>query len=109
MKNAILIQSAIIGLLAAGSMVATAQAADKEKCYGVAKAGQNDCGTASHGCGGQAKVDNDANEWKEVAKGTCEKIGGAATPEKAAMLKKDGMMKKDDMKKDEMMKDEMKK
>lgn len=61
---------------------ASAQAAEKEKCYGVAKAGQNDCGSAngSHGCAGQAKTDNDGNEWKFVAKGTCEKAGGKTTP-----------------------------
>ncbi len=39
--------------------------------------GQNDCGTAKHACAAQgAKVDNDPNEWKYVAKGTCEKMGG---------------------------------
>lgn len=50
----------------------------KEKCYGVAKAGQNDCATpnGSHSCAGQAKADKDPNEWKYVAKGTCEKAGG---------------------------------
>ena len=49
----------------------------QEKCYGVAKAGQNDCGTAKHACAGYGrKVDNDPTEWKYVAKGTCEKIGG---------------------------------
>jgi len=53
--------------------------AEQEKCYGVAKAGQNDCGTATHGCAGQAKVDNDEQEWKFVAKGTCEKLGGKLT------------------------------
>ena len=114
MKNSTLIQSALIGLLAAGSLATVAHAADegKDKCYGVAKAGMNDCGTAKHGCAGQSKADNDATEWKYVAKGTCEKIGGAATPEKAAMMQKDGMMKKDGMKdemKKDMMKDEMKK
>ena len=51
--------------------------ADQEACYGVAKAGQNDCGTATHGCAAAAKVDNDPNEWKFVAKGTCTKIGGS--------------------------------
>jgi uncharacterized membrane protein len=50
--------------------------ADQEKCYGVAKAGQNDCGTKTHGCAGQTTVDNDPKEWKYVAKGTCEKLGG---------------------------------
>jgi uncharacterized membrane protein len=57
-------------------------AGDKEKCYGIAKAGQNDCATAdgSHSCAGQAKVDKAANEWKYVAKGTCEKEGGKTKP-----------------------------
>src|SRR5207244_265510 len=50
-------------------------AADKEKCFGIAKAGQNDCAsvTGSHSCAGQAKKDKDPTEWKFVAKGTCEK------------------------------------
>ncbi len=56
--------------------------ADQEACYGVAKAGQNDCGTATHGCAGVAKADNDPNEWKFVAKGTCTKIGGSLEPGK---------------------------
>ena len=51
--------------------------ADQEICYGVAKAGQNDCGTATHGCAAMGKVDNDPAEWKFVAKGTCTKIGGS--------------------------------
>jgi uncharacterized membrane protein len=62
--------------LAAGQDPAADAKSDQEKCYGVAKAGQNDCGTATHGCSGQAKADNDATEWKYVAKGTCEKAGG---------------------------------
>jgi uncharacterized membrane protein len=62
--------------LAAGQEPAAGAKAEQEKCYGVAKAGQNDCGTATHGCSGQAKADNDATEWKFVAKGTCEKAGG---------------------------------
>ena len=60
----------------------TVQAADdKEKCFGIAKAGQNDCATASgsHSCSGQAKKDKDPNEWKYVVKGTCEKMGGKMT------------------------------
>jgi len=57
--------------------------ADQEACYGVAKAGQNDCGTATHGCAGVAKVDNDANEWKFVAKGTCTQLGGSLEAGKA--------------------------
>lgn len=56
--------------------------AEKERCYGVAKAGQNDCGSSdgAHGCSSQAKTDNAPTEWKWVAKGTCEKLGGKTTP-----------------------------
>lgn len=62
----------------AGSAMAAEGKPKKEKCYGVAKAGQNDCATAngSHSCAGQSKIDKDINEWKYVAKGTCEKAGG---------------------------------
>ncbi|MBB3942554.1 putative membrane protein [Sphingorhabdus rigui] len=62
---------------------APAVAADgKEKCYGIAKAGQNDCADANgvHSCAGQAKADKSATEWKYVAKGTCEKERGKTTP-----------------------------
>lgn len=50
-----------------------AAAAGKEKCYGIAKAGQNDCADANgvHSCAGQSKHDMVATEWKYVAKGTC--------------------------------------
>ena len=50
--------------------------AGKEKCFGVAKKGQNDCGTAKHSCAGQATADNAPEEWKLVAKGTCLKMKG---------------------------------
>ena len=52
--------------------------AEKEKCFGISKAGQNDCAAAygSHSCAGQAKTDKGAHDWKYVAKGTCEKAGG---------------------------------
>jgi len=77
----VLIGSAVAGLLAASH----AGAADKpsaptEKCYGVAKAGQNDCGTARHSCAGKATRDKDPTEWKVVPKGTCEKLGGSLAP-----------------------------
>ena len=81
-----LIQSAIAGVLALGLAQGVAAQADKpdakapkEKCYGIAKAGQNDCGTATHSCAGQAKKSSAADEWKYVAKGTCEKAGGKLT------------------------------
>jgi uncharacterized membrane protein len=51
---------------------ATAQNADKERCYGVSLAGKNDC-AAGPGttCAGTSKVDYQGNAWKYVAKGTC--------------------------------------
>jgi uncharacterized membrane protein len=76
-----ILHAAVASLLALGlaqpaAAAEDAKAGDKEKCYGIAKAGQNDCGTAQHTCAGKGKKDNAADEWKYVAKGTCEKAGG---------------------------------
>jgi uncharacterized membrane protein len=82
-----LIAAALIGISVASSTAnaqTDAKAAEKEKCYGVAKAGQNDCASAngSHSCAGLAKTDDAKNEWKYVVKGTCEKIGGTKAAKK---------------------------
>ena len=80
-----LLHTAVAGLVALGlAQAAEAQDKGKEKCYGIAKAGQNDCGTASHTCAGQAKKSNAPDEWKYVPKGTCEKLGGKTQPPKPA-------------------------
>lgn len=50
-----------------------------EKCYGVAKAGRNDCGTATHQCAGESPIDNDPKEWIALPNGTCQKIIGGST------------------------------
>jgi uncharacterized membrane protein len=88
MKHQATLQAALASLLALGVGSASAQMGvpqqEHEKCYGVAKAGQNDCGTDKHSCVGLAKVDNDPAEWKYVAKGTCEKLGGKYTAPKKA-------------------------
>ena len=63
--------------LAIGPAHAADAKAAQEKCYGIAKAGQNDCAAGAHSCAGQGKADNDANDWKYVAKGSCEKMGGS--------------------------------
>ena len=49
-----------------------------EHCYGVAKTGENNCAAANgkHSCAGQAKGDYSGQEFKEVAKGTCEQMNG---------------------------------
>jgi uncharacterized membrane protein len=47
-----------------------------EKCYGVAKAGKNDCQTPASSCAGTSKKDGQTDAWIAVPKGTCEKIVG---------------------------------
>ncbi|MDM5182145.1 DUF2282 domain-containing protein [Massilia sp. DJPM01] len=87
-KRQAIIAAALAGMCVASNAVNAQEAGKaksaKEKCYGVAKAGQNDCASAngSHSCAGQAKTDNDKGEWKYVAKGTCEKAGGATVAKK---------------------------
>jgi uncharacterized membrane protein len=49
-----------------------------EKCYGVAKAGKNDCAGPAHACAGQSKADGGAKEWLNVPKGTCERLVGGS-------------------------------
>ena len=60
-----------------------AQAADSEKCFGVAKAGKNDCQTPTSSCAGTSKADGNGQAFILVPKGTCEKlVGGSTTPKK---------------------------
>jgi len=74
----------MIGIGLTGGIATTAVAASHqkmEKCYGVAKAGKNDCGTTgtnAHACAGQSKVNGAGNEWIFLPKGTCEKIVGGS-------------------------------
>ena len=67
-------------------VLTTAFAADDanlEKCYGVAKAGKNDCAGGAHACAGQGTKDKSAKEFIKLPKGTCERIvGGSVTPGK---------------------------
>ena len=64
--------------LASGLMAANAGAQEKtptEKCYGVAKAGENDCAAGpGTSCAGSSTKDYQGNAWKLVEKGTCESI-----------------------------------
>ena len=63
--------SAALGLVASNQTVGAAEG-DMEKCYGVAKAGDNGChagpGTS---CAGTSKIDYQGNSWSLVPKGTC--------------------------------------
>jgi len=55
-----------------------------EKCYGVAKAGKNDCQTSNSSCAGTSKRDNQGDAWIYMPAGTCGKIvGGSTEPKKS--------------------------
>jgi uncharacterized membrane protein len=84
--SALSLAAAVAGALSlVAAQGADAQHRQQVKCYGVAKAGQNDCASAngSHSCAGQAKKDHDATEWKYVQGDaqTCEKMGGRTQPQ----------------------------
>ena len=77
MDKRLILASAVAGVLSVGVLATTdAVAAKKEKCMGIVKAGQNECGTSKHACAGLATVDKDPEEWIYVPKGTCNKIVG---------------------------------
>ena len=63
---------------------------NKERCFGIAKAGTNDCANLSgtHSCAGQSKTDMSADEWKYVAKGTCKEMKGMTAEEAEAQMKR---------------------
>ena len=89
-KHQLIASSALASVMALG-LVGNAAAADpagKEKCYGIAKAGQNDCANLSgtHSCAGQSKADMSPDDWKYVAKGSCQKIGGKTAEQAKAAL-----------------------
>ncbi len=80
MKN---MRTLLSSMVALGLMTATTAAlAGKpgmEKCYGIVKAGMNDCGSSAHACAGQSSIDRGAVEWVYVPKGICKKIAGGST------------------------------
>lgn len=82
-KKTVLTLATGVAALTMGAAANDAQAAEKEKCYGVVKAGHNGCGNAqgTHSCAGQSEVDGDWGEWVSVPKGLCEKlVGGSLEP-----------------------------
>lgn len=90
MNHRLVASTALASLLALGlAGPAAAQDKGKEKCFGIAKAGQNDCANAAktHSCAGQSKVDMSADDWKYVAKGTCKQMNGLTAEEAAAKAK----------------------
>ncbi|CAM2964597.1 MULTISPECIES: BufA1 family periplasmic bufferin-type metallophore [Vibrio] len=81
-KSNLAVTAAVTGLLALGGTMLTAApavAAEKEKCYGVSKAGKNDCATKTSSCAGTAKEDNQKDAFVVVPKGLCGKLVGGST------------------------------
>ncbi|HAT1129328.1 TPA: DUF2282 domain-containing protein [Legionella pneumophila subsp. pneumophila] len=84
-----LIKSAITAFLALSTAHSAIAASDEtadpatEKCFGIARAGMNDCATATASCAGSAKKDNQSDAFLILPKGLCEKIVGG-------QLKQDG-------------------
>lgn len=75
--------AALLALAASGAAAADDKKPEAEKCYGVAKAGKNDCQTKSNACAGHVKTDARGDAWIFVPKGSCEKIVGGNLAPKA--------------------------
>ncbi|QJP15895.1 DUF2282 domain-containing protein [Starkeya sp. ORNL1] len=67
----IALAGSLASAIAAVAVPASAQDAGKEKCYGVAMKGQNDCAAGNHDCAGHSKADYDKGSFKLVPTGTC--------------------------------------
>lgn len=83
MKNAnIAVTTALASLVALSAFgtqsVHAEDKKDMEKCYGVAKAGKNDCKTATSACAGHSTADSQADAFIALPKGTCERITGGS-------------------------------
>ena len=79
MKNSkAVVASAVSSLIALSTLSGEAMAAKPgmEKCYGIVKAGKNDCQTSTSACAGTSKQDGQKDAWIYVPEGTCDKIVG---------------------------------
>jgi uncharacterized membrane protein len=79
-RRNVLLTTAISSLIALGASagISAAEPPAMEKCYGITKAGKNDCQTAKSACAGTSKTDGQKDAWVYIPKGTCEKIVGAS-------------------------------
>ena len=87
MKDTSALTSATLAslLLLATAPIATAAQADvpqMEKCYGIVKAGKNDCQTNSNACAGTARKDGQKDAWIYLPTGSCVKIVGGSLAKK---------------------------
>lgn len=75
------VAGAMLGAVAASMRHAAQDNVERERCYGVARAGANDCANALHSCAKQAPADADRREWIAVPRGTCRRLSGGAMDE----------------------------
>ena len=87
MNRRLVITTALAAAFAAPALLSAQKPAPKpsfqaEKCYGIAKAGKNDCAsTGNNLCGGTSKINSDPKGWIYVPEGYCDRIvGGSKTP-----------------------------
>jgi uncharacterized membrane protein len=83
-QQQLIVSSALASVLALGLVgQAAAPEKNKEKCFCIAKAGQNDCPYISGSMSGAGQDNHDpgGDDWKYVAKGTCAKLGGTSAEE----------------------------
>lgn len=66
-----------VGMTSTVLMTSALAAEDTEKCYGIVRAGMNDCATATQSCAGSATKDKQSDAFVFVPKGLCEKIAGS--------------------------------
>jgi uncharacterized membrane protein len=81
--NTLLVSAVAVSVAGAASTANAQNGTEKEKCYGVVKAGKNDCAAASgsHSCHAAAPADGLGDEWIAVPKGLCERLAnGSLTP-----------------------------
>ena len=78
MNNHFIAATILTAILSSGAANASDKETQFEKCYGIAKAGKNDCSSkdGAHSCAGQALKDGSVSDWIYVPKGLCEKLAG---------------------------------
>jgi uncharacterized membrane protein len=87
MKTKLLLASAVAAAISIPAITgaqagpAPAPKFEAEKCYGVAKAGKNDCQTANSSCAGTSKRDGQKDAWVYIPKGACDRlVNGSLQP-----------------------------
>ncbi len=84
MQTRFVLATAFAAAIAAPALISAQKPAEMpsfkaEKCYGIAKAGANDCAsTGNNSCGGSSKRAGDGKAWIFVPEGYCERIVGGS-------------------------------